>query len=38
MIDMEEILDNHLFGKVNYSDALIVLTSLEVHFKCGMKF
>lgn len=37
-IDIEEILNNHLANKINYADALIVLASLEVHLKGGMKF
>lgn len=36
-IDIEEILNNHLGNKGNYADALIVLASLEVHLKSGMK-
>lgn len=36
-IGMGKILNNHLSKKGNYADALIVLTSLEVHLKSGMK-
>ncbi len=36
-IDIEEILNNHLSNKGNYADALIVLASLEVHLKSGMR-
>lgn len=36
-IDIEEILNNHLSKKGNYADALIVLASLEVHLKSGIK-
>lgn len=36
-IDIEEILNNHLSNKGNYADALIVLASLEMHLKSGMK-
>lgn len=36
-IDIEEILKNHLSNKGNYADALIVLASLEIHLKSGMK-
>jgi hypothetical protein len=32
-IDIEEILNNHLLGKSNNADALIVLASLEIHLK-----
>ncbi len=38
MRDIEEILNNHLTNKANYADALIVLTSLEIHLKRGVKF
>ena len=36
-IDIEKVLNNHLANKGNYADALIVLASLEVHLKSGMK-
>jgi hypothetical protein len=36
-LDIEEILKNHLSHKGNYSDALIVLASLEIHLKSGLK-
>lgn len=36
-IDIEEILNNHLSKKRNYADALIVLASLEIHLKSGLK-
>ncbi len=36
-IDIEEILNNHLTNKGNYADALIVLASLEIHLKSGMR-
>jgi len=36
-IDIEKILNNHLANKSNQADALIVLASLEVHLKSGMK-
>ena len=36
-INIEEILNNHLANKGNYADALIVLASLEVHLKSGLK-
>ena len=36
-IDLENILNNHLSSKVNYSDALLVLASLEIHLKSGLK-
>lgn len=36
-IDIKEILNNHLANKGNYADALIVLASLEIHIKNGLK-
>ena len=36
-INIEEILNNHLTNKGNYADALIVLASLEIHLKNGLK-
>ena len=36
-INIEEILTNHLANKGDYADALIVLASLEIHLKSGMK-
>ena len=36
-IDIEEILNNHLLNKGNFADALIVLVSLEIHLKSGLK-
>lgn len=36
-IDPEKILNIHLSGKANYADALIVLASLEIHLKTGLK-
>lgn len=36
-IDIKEILNNHLTNKGNYADALIVLASLEIHIKNGLK-
>lgn len=36
-IDIEDILNNHLASKGNYADALIVLASLEIHLKSGLK-
>lgn len=35
--NVEEILNNHLTNKGNYADALIVLASLEIHLKNGLK-
>ncbi len=35
--NIEEILNNHLTNKGNYADALIVLASLEIHLKNGLK-
>ncbi len=36
-IDIENILNNHLLNKGNFADALIVLASLEIHLKSGLK-
>lgn len=36
-IDPEKILNAHLSGKANHADALIVLASLEIHLKTGLK-
>lgn len=36
-IDPEKILNIHLSGKANHADALIVLASLEIHLKTGLK-
>lgn len=36
-IDLEQILNNHLSNKANHADALIVLSSLEIHLKAGLK-
>lgn len=36
-LDPVEILKTHLAGKGNHADALIVLASLEIHFKTGLK-
>jgi len=36
-IDIENILNNHLAKKGNYADTLIVLASLEIHLKNGLK-
>lgn len=36
-IDIEKILNSHLTNKLNYADALIVLASLEIHLKSGLK-
>lgn len=36
-IDIERILTTHLSGKGNHADALIVLASLEIHLKTGLK-
>jgi len=36
-IDIEQILNNHLLGKGNHADALIILSSLEIHLKNGLK-
>ncbi len=36
-IDLGSLWKRHLTGAVDHSDALIVLTSLEIHLKAGMK-
>ncbi len=36
-IDVDKILNNHLSNKGDFSDALIILTSLEIHLKNGKK-
>lgn len=36
-INIEDILNNHLSNKGNHADALIVLASLEIHLKSGIK-
>ena len=36
-IDIEEILNNHMLNRGNYADALIVLASLEIHLKNGLR-
>lgn len=36
-IDIEKILQDHLSKRGNYADALIVLASLEIHLKSGLK-
>jgi hypothetical protein len=36
-IDIELILKNHLSNKGDFADALIVLASLEIHLKSGLK-
>lgn len=36
-IDIEKILNNHLSNKGDFADALIVLSSLEIHLKSGLK-
>lgn len=36
-IDPEQILNAHISGKANHADALIVLASLEIHLKTGLK-
>lgn len=36
-IDPEKIINAHLSGKANHADALIVLASLEIHLKTGLK-
>lgn len=36
-INIESILNDHLSGKGNFSDALIVLASLEIHLKSGLR-
>lgn len=34
-LDISQIFDAHVSGKVNHIDALLVLTSLEIHLKVG---
>jgi hypothetical protein len=36
-LDIEDMLKNYLSKKGNYADALIVLASLEIHLKSGLK-
>jgi hypothetical protein len=36
-LDPEALLDRHLSGARDHSDALLVLTSLEIHLKAGME-
>ena len=36
-INIENILNTHLSEKANFADALIVLASLEIHLKSGLK-
>jgi hypothetical protein len=35
-VDIETILNDHLAKKGDFSDALIVLASLEIHLKSGL--
>jgi hypothetical protein len=36
-INIDSILSDHLSGKADFADALIVLASLEIHIKSGLK-